>query len=113
MQDGQPGQVVSPNSQPDTPNWQYNPDNLPAPVQHTPAEVPSQQPADAPAPQPPQSSQLAQAADQDSISWTASEFIAHHKPGGWYGLLALAGIAIAAGVYFLTKDAISAGVILI
>lgn len=46
-----------------------------------------------------------------SITWTASEFIAHHKSPGWY--LALAGAAVVAAliVWLLTKDKISAAVV--
>lgn len=52
------------------------------------------------------------------ISWTASEFIAHHKTSGWYALLLLAAVVAAFLVWFVTKDLVSglvvvfAGVIL-
>jgi hypothetical protein len=44
----------------------------------------------------------------DPVTWTASEFVAHHKSAGWYfGLLA--GTAAVTGlVYLFTRDAISA-----
>lgn len=62
-----------------------------------------------------ESSQLApQPGDeQDQIAWSASEFIAHDKSPAWYGALALATVVIAAGVFLLTKDKISTGVIII
>ena len=51
--------------------------------------------------------------DDEVISWTASEFVAHQKTAGWYGILTLI-IAVAAGVIFLlTKDAISTGVVIL
>ncbi|HSX36769.1 MAG TPA: hypothetical protein VLG13_01455 [Patescibacteria group bacterium] len=48
-----------------------------------------------------------------SISWTASEFVAHHKSAGWYLALAGAAIAVAALVWLATKDKISSSVVLI
>lgn len=45
------------------------------------------------------------------VSWTASEFIAHHKSTGWYALLALCAGLVAAAVYFLTKDEISTAMV--
>lgn len=47
------------------------------------------------------------------VSWTASEFVAHQKSFGWYAMLALAGAALAAIVYLLTSDAITAAIIVI
>jgi hypothetical protein len=47
------------------------------------------------------------------VSWTASEFIAHHKSTGWYLRLGAAGILAAAIVYIFTRDLISSGMILI
>lgn len=51
--------------------------------------------------------------NEPTITWTASEFIAHHKPPSWYaalfgGLLGLTGFA-----YFLTRDVVSVVTILI
>jgi len=47
----------------------------------------------------------------DTISWTASEFVAHEKNAGWYGLLAGAAALLAVLVYFVTKDFVSVGVV--
>lgn len=47
------------------------------------------------------------------ISWTASEFIAHEKSPGWYGMLAIATVIIAAIVYISTRDIISTVVVII
>jgi hypothetical protein len=46
------------------------------------------------------------------LSWTASEFIAHHKTTNWYVSLAGAAILGAFVVWLLTKDKISAAVVL-
>ncbi len=50
--------------------------------------------------------------DGGTISWTASEFVAHHKSPGWYGLLGLVAVLAAAVVYLVTKDAVAAAVII-
>ena len=47
------------------------------------------------------------------ITWTASEFIAHEKSPAWYARLALAGIILAAVIYFITKDKITTGIVLL
>lgn len=39
-----------------------------------------------------------------SISWTASEYIDHSRGSGWYLALIAGTIALAALVYFITKD---------
>jgi hypothetical protein len=48
----------------------------------------------------------------EPLSWTASEFIHHQKTAGWYVMLGLAGIILAAVVFLLTRDMISTGVII-
>ena len=40
----------------------------------------------------------------DSISWSASEFIAHEKTAGWYALLVLAAVLAAGVIWLLTRD---------
>lgn len=44
----------------------------------------------------------------DSVSWTASEFVANQKTGGWFVLLAVAALVGCTAIYFLTRDIISA-----
>lgn len=44
---------------------------------------------------------------QQSISWTASEFIHHHKSGAWYMAFFGALIAISAVIFIFTKDYIA------
>lgn len=52
--------------------------------------------------------------DYPHIEWTASEYVAHQKSAGWYGLLAIASIGIAAITYFVTRgDLVSTGVVLV
>lgn len=49
----------------------------------------------------------------EPVSWTASEFIDHEKSVGWY--MALTGVALASAVavYLITKDMISAVVVIL
>jgi len=83
-----------------TPGWQFTPDGA--------AKAPENQPTPAMAgPTSPEIAPKPRIAEAGSVSWSASEFIVHEKKTGWYGLLALAGIFIAAAVYLLTKDKIS------
>lgn len=49
----------------------------------------------------------------DSISWTASEFITHHKTGGWYALLMLAAAVAAVLCFVVTRDIVSTVVIIL
>lgn len=46
------------------------------------------------------------AVEQDSVSWTASEFLHHQKPTSWYA--AVSGVSVLAGaiLFLLTKDLI-------
>jgi hypothetical protein len=44
----------------------------------------------------------------NNVTWTASEFIAHHKTAGWYTLLGLAAVIVAAIVWLVDKDIFSA-----
>ena len=49
----------------------------------------------------------------DGITWTASEFIAHHKSAGWYGLIGLVALIVAALVWLVTKDVFSSALVFI
>lgn len=64
-----------------------------------------------------QYSQEADSADipllPDDVTWSASEFIEHPKNAGWYGLLALATLALATLDYILTRDVVSTVVIVV
>ncbi len=48
-----------------------------------------------------------------SITWMASEFVHHEKSTGWYVMLAVGSLLLAALVFILTKDAVSVGVVII
>ena len=50
--------------------------------------------------------------DAPNLTWTASEFIAHHKEKSWYFSLAGVAIVTALAIWLLTKDKISAAVVL-
>lgn len=50
--------------------------------------------------------------DGETITWTASEFIAHSKTAGWYGMLTVAAIILAAADWLLTRDLVSPIIIL-
>ncbi len=93
MQEGdkqQPGQVIAPGQQ--------NADEKAAPTVALPSQWQFKPETDA--------SAQASAIDVPSIapvSWTASEFIAHDKAAGWYGRLAIGGIALATLIYIFTR----------
>jgi len=112
MQDGsqnEPGWVFKPGDTPEQAN--VTPDNPPNPStsqSEEPSLPPTPTPETSPAPVPQPN------ADYPHIEWTASEYIAHQKSAGWYGLLALGSIGIAAVVYFVTNgDLIYSSVIVI
>ncbi len=48
----------------------------------------------------------------ETISWTASEFIAHKKTISWYAILVFATLIVASAVFLITHDKISTFVIL-
>src|SRR5579872_7250368 len=49
--------------------------------------------------------------ENETVSWSASEFIAHHKTASWYLQLVLGAIILAALVFFITHDKLSVVVI--
>lgn len=57
--------------------------------------------------------QSVQPAQTGAITWTASEFVAHHKSGGWYALLTAGAVVASIVVFLVTKDIVSAVVILL
>lgn len=48
-----------------------------------------------------------------SVTWTASEFVAHDKSAGWYAMLAVVAVVLATLIYILTKDVVSVVVVII
>lgn len=49
--------------------------------------------------------------EDEVISWTASEYIAHEKSASWYGGLVLGATALSALLYLITRDWVSVGVV--
>lgn len=108
--------IVPPNSLPNEPIIATPTSNL---------EPPTQPVAEPPAPAPVAQQPLSPVSTEEtpwaapipaepttSIAWTASEYIAHHKSPGWYATLAASAVAAAFLVWLLTKDKISAAVVL-
>jgi hypothetical protein len=96
----QPGETVTPGStaapQPAAPAPQ-------PPVPAPEASVPDAPPAEA--------QQTAPAQDDESISWTASEYLIHHKNFGWFISLGLITAALGIVVWFVTQDVVSVTVV--
>ncbi len=87
---------MNPNDSNDA-QWQYKPGGNSAPGQ---SNIPQST-----APQAPTTP------TDSSVTWTASEYIHHDRGAGWYLLLLLGTIGLAAGVYFITKDYFATGTI--
>lgn len=119
----QPGSVITPG---DSENEeQAPPAQQPATAASSPELTPTQ-PESIPAPQPitaptPTNNQANEENSDHSpepyassaISWSASEYVAHHKTSGWYmGLGVVAGLA-AALVFLVTRDIVTLGSIII
>ena len=49
---------------------------------------------------------------EEEVNWTASEFIAHEKSLNWYLVLAASVLFFTALVYLITRDKITAGIII-
>lgn len=47
------------------------------------------------------------------LSWTASEFVEHQKPQGWYLTLTMAALAVSAILYFILRDVVTVVVVAI
>lgn len=88
--------------QPQAAGWVFNPGAAPQPAYtNATPQVPAQPQA---APASPQ---------EDTIAWTASEYIGNPKNVSWFTLLGAAAMGVAIVVYFLTKDVVSTVVIII
>jgi hypothetical protein len=123
-----PGETISPRSQgADTPAPAAAAEpKSPAQV-GVPAAEPAAPPTPVPQPEPAQQPELPAAETEtvseadfgpsdydtsDSLSWTASEFIAHHKTAGWHVGLIGAAVVIAAVLWLITKDWVTTGVVI-
>lgn len=133
-QTNQPGQVITPHSEGGTPD-PVTP-GAGAPQPDRPLEQPEAVPGPAVEPEPgtppdmsapvvpraagdwqytrDSGSSTSRTAPEEAVAWTASEFIAHEKSARWYVTLAVAAVAIAAGIYFVTgHDKFSTGIVLL
>jgi hypothetical protein len=127
----QPGQTITPTKstppapsdasqrppEPPAPEPPAEPAEPPQPASPPEPETPDEQPFKRQQPavsQPePDVSDTTDTKRTQTVTWTASEFIAHAKSIGWYTSLVIAAIAIAAVVLFITKDVVSVGVVII
>ncbi len=120
----QPGDIVGPAGSPPENKEQVEPTTSPTEIPQAPQSVapPAQVQNNTETEQPASNWQYSAENTQDqtgeqavhgTVSWTASEYIAHEKGGSWYILLAFAVIVGAALVYIITKEMISAVVIVI
>lgn len=110
----QPGTVITPGSvAPDKPTGTFAFDQD-GPVQPgsvvAPAAEPAVQPEQAPEPAPINVS--SEPLPEGTITWTASEFVAHDKSAGWYMSLALIAALVSGAAYLVSRDLISAGVVI-
>lgn len=60
----------------------------------------------------PEASDPRAALGTQSISWTASEFIAHEKSASWYLSLGGVAVVVATLIWLITRDLVSSGVVL-
>jgi hypothetical protein len=107
----QPGTVISPGGQApeqNTPVIKLEPDE---PAEPGVVVAPEGETAAGPLPAapPPETVQ----GDDNSISWTASEYVAHDKSPGWYLALMIGAAGLSVLIYLMTHDFISVGVVLI
>jgi hypothetical protein len=92
--DAEPAVTPPENSpEPPTPFAQKSEDNQPFAAADSPADVDAENP--------------------QTISWTASEFIAHDKTFGWYVGLAVVALILAAGIHLITKDLVAPAVVIV
>lgn len=106
----QPGQVINPGGeQPPTPlpsqqQEPVTPSQAPEPIANTPPQqavvttgIPTPLPVE----------------DPGDLRWTASEFIEHQKPQGWYMIVGLGGLLIAGLLYVVSRDIVNSVVVFI
>lgn len=120
-----PAQPTTPVALPQTPTAQpevvssNNPVPLPLPGPAQPpslSSLPSFEPASSNTPQTLfQSNDAAQAVPgfNNSVDWTASEFIAHHKTALWYVQVMSASLILASLIFLFTKDKVTTASIVV
>jgi hypothetical protein len=120
----QPGQVVTP-TPPKSDKTPQQPPEPPAKAPEAPQPASPTEPAsqsekqffkpdepDELSPKPPEPGKLG-AKSAQTITWTASEFVAHAKSLGWYVGLAAAAAVLTAAIFLITRDFVSVGVVII
>ncbi len=101
------------------PNWQFSADSDQSDTTEAPKEQVAEQPGNDDlmttdsADGQPAMAREAGSSDNGEIEWTASEFIARHKPFWWYLALAVIAAALAAAVYFSSHDYIAVAAVII
>lgn len=106
----QPGQVINPggdqppSSLPPQQEERITPPQAPEPIVSVQPPQPVATSA-GPAPVPVE--------DSSDLRWTASEFIEHQKPQGWYMAVGLAGLGVAGLLFFITRDIVTSIVIVV
>lgn len=101
----QAGSIITPGGP------ESQPQPAPAPVvEKTP--VKQAEPAQ---PQPTAAQASDQEAPQDSptVTWTASEFVAHDKSAGWYFAVLVVSVLLSALAFLVTRDVVSVSVVII
>ena len=83
-------------------NWQFKPESQSPEIQSQPTDPAGSSSAQSPA----------MPADEE-VSWTASEFVAHEKGLNWYLAMIASVLFFTAIVYLVTKDKITAGIIIL
>ena len=115
----QPGETITPNSAPAPEQLQQPEVPQPAPVEQPPAPAPeapvqtspsvvTELPADGPEPSSPYEAPAVPEQNMQSVSWTASEYIAHNKGTAWFVALGLGLFAASAVIYLFTRDIFTA-----
>ena len=80
----------------------------------TPGVAPTPQPpAPTQAPAPQAKTEVSVSGDGESVSWTASEYLIHHKSAGWYLILALLTVVLAGLIWLVSEDRVSVVVVII
>jgi hypothetical protein len=85
------------------------PPQAPTPAEETPEPPEQPQPADPASPEDDQPTD----GDNQSVTWTASEFVAHDKSAGWYVLLLAGTLLLAVLFFFLTKSLVTVAVVVV
>lgn len=108
----QPGDTITPVGQ--------QPDPTPQPPVQTPEQsIPEPVPQPAPPAYEPEPTFGADPApaplpvDSNPLSWTASEFVEHQKPQGWYLSVVIAAIVLSGVMYVLLRDMVTVIVVAI